>query len=61
MAQSSSTRSWAQEVRAADPDFQVESTRPVVYEMSNGRKFRQKADPYSTASGDGHSVGYPGT
>lgn len=56
----SSTRSWAQQVRQADPDFQQESTRPVVYEFSNDRKFRQKADPYKTATGDTTSPGYTG-
>lgn len=42
----SSTRSWRQMVLDADPDFQRESLRPVVYEFSSGRKFRQRANPY---------------
>ena len=55
-----SVRSWAQIVRDADKDFDLESRRPVVYEFSNGRKFRQKPDPYATAPGDSTSPGYPG-
>lgn len=39
-------RSWRQMVLDADPDFHLESIRPIVYEFSNGRKFRQPADPY---------------
>jgi hypothetical protein len=40
-------RSWRQMVIDADPDYLRETSRPVVYVFSNGRKFRQKADPYS--------------
>lgn len=44
---SSSSRSWRQQVLdAGDPDFWTESRTPVVYEFSNGRKFRQPIDPY---------------
>lgn len=45
---STTTRSWRQMVQDADPDYQQESRRPIVYEFSNARKFRQKPDPYST-------------
>jgi hypothetical protein len=60
-APNTSVRSWAQLVRQADPKYTQESLRPVAYEFSNGRKFRQKTDPYKTAPGDSHSPGYPGT
>ena len=43
---SSSTRSWRQIVLQADPDFLRDSLRPVVYEFSNGRQFRQRLYPY---------------
>lgn len=33
-------RSWRQMVLEADPDFHEESNRPIAYEMSNGRVFR---------------------
>lgn len=42
------TRSWRQKVMDADPNWLKESLRPIVYEFSNGRKFEQKPDPYST-------------
>jgi hypothetical protein len=51
---SSSTRSWRQTVLdAGDPDFMTESLRPVVYEFSNKRKFRQPVDPYGGGAGSG--------
>lgn len=60
-APNTSVRNWAQLVRQADVNFDRESLRPVVYEFSNGRKFRQKTNPYATSPGDAHSPGYPGT
>jgi hypothetical protein len=41
-------RTLRQMVQEADPEFQKESRRPVIYSFSNGREFRQKPDPYST-------------
>lgn len=55
----SSIRSWSQLVRDADKDFDLESRRPVVYKFSNGRRFRQKNNPYATSPGDATSPGYP--
>lgn len=47
---STTQRSWRDRVREADPDWETdeERKRPVVYTFTNGRKFRDKADPYST-------------
>lgn len=42
-------RSWRQMVLDADRDFILESTRPIAYEFSNGRKFRQPYAPYGAA------------
>lgn len=45
----STVRSWRQMVLDADRDFILESTRPIAYEFSNGRKFRQPAGAYTAA------------
>lgn len=42
------TRSWEQTVREADPDFDRLKLHPKVYFFSSGRTFEDKTDPYST-------------
>lgn len=45
------TIDWRTLVRKADRDFDQESRRPVVYETSNGRQFREKGSgPYGTST-----------
>ncbi len=39
--------SWLQMVVEADPNYEYELRRPVIYEFSNGRKFRAPANPYA--------------
>lgn len=44
----SSTLSWLQEIIKRDQNWQKTRTQQEVYEFSNGRKFKDKPDPYST-------------
>lgn len=44
----SSTLNWMQEIMKLDPTWQKTRTQPEVYEFSNGRKFKDKPNPYST-------------
>lgn len=43
----SSTKTIKELVLKADPEWPFESKRPVVYQFSGDREFRQKANPYS--------------
>lgn len=43
-------RSWGALVRAHDEDFDRDSLKPITYEFSNGRQFRQPVNPYGTAT-----------
>lgn len=45
---SSRTLSWLQQVQEADPQWQKNYIRPVVYEFSNGRTFTWRPDQYTT-------------
>jgi hypothetical protein len=38
-------KSWRQLVKSVDPDV---DKREVAYEWSNGKKFKQKKDPYES-------------
>lgn len=52
MTASFTLRSWRDRIREADPEFETDKERrePVVYEFSNGRKFRDKRNPYAGTS-----------
>jgi hypothetical protein len=43
----SSTLSWVQQVKTADPNWEKDRLRPVTYQFSNGRTFTDKPNPYS--------------
>lgn len=42
--------SWQSEVLANDPDYQLNATKPIIYEFSNGRLFRRNPNPYTSAN-----------
>ena len=39
--------SWEQTVREADPSYQRELIKPVIYTFSNGREFVKDPDVYT--------------
>lgn len=42
------TISWQQQVNEAEPDWNKNYQRPVVYEFSNGRRFIFNPQTYTT-------------
>lgn len=39
--------SWQQQVQEADPNWQRDRLRPVIYKFSNGRSFVNTPNPYT--------------